>query len=200
MEFDVIVATHNENKMMELRHFFKDYTIKLSSLRDIQLSISIDESGQSFLDNALMKARVVAKYVNKPVLSDDSGLMIESLGGFPGLKSKRFMTGSSYVDKNLAIIKMMQNHQNRKATFNCTMVLMYPNGDYRIFIGTCLGQVTYELRGDNGFGYDPIFICDELDKTFAEATIDEKQTYSHRGKAVSKAITCLCRNGLMKAK
>ncbi|MFA5235854.1 MAG: RdgB/HAM1 family non-canonical purine NTP pyrophosphatase [Bacilli bacterium] len=198
MELDVIVATTNEEKMREFRHFFYGYSINLSSLKDISLNVPINESGTTFLDNALIKARAVSRYVNKPVLADDSGLQIEALGGFPGLKSSRFMTGSNYLDKMEAIIKMMESHHNRRAQFSCTLVLMHPNGDYRIFIGTACGVITDKIIGANGFGYDPIFRSDELGKSFGEATLDEKHRYSHRGKAVDKAIQCMINSCLIK--
>lgn len=198
MDFEIIVATTSEEKMREFRHFFSPYSVKLFSLRDIDLSIPIHETGATFLDNALIKARSVARYVNKPVLADDSGLQIEALGGFPGVKSARFMIGSSYIDKMEAIIKMMETHHNRKAQFSCTLVLMQPSGDYRIFIGTAGGTIAERISGTNGFGYDPIFVASDLGKSFGEATIEEKHRYSHRGKAVDKAINCLINSCLIK--
>ncbi len=198
MDFEIIVATTSEDKMSEFRQFFAGYSISLSSLKDIDLSIPINETGATFLDNALIKARAVARYVNKPVLADDSGLQIETLGGFPGTKSARFMAGTPYAERMMAILKMLEPHHNRRAQFSCTLVLMQPTGDYRIFIGTCSGTIATQLVGANGFGYDPIFKVDELGKTFGEASITEKQKYSHRGKAVEKLITCLVNNNIIK--
>jgi XTP/dITP diphosphohydrolase len=200
MDFEVIVATTSEDKMREFRHFFDGYSIELASMKDINLSLPIAETGSSFLDNALIKARAVARYVNKPVLADDSGLQIEALGGFPGVKSARFMAGSTYIEKMGAILKMMEPYKNRRAQFSCTLVLMHPNGDYRIFIGTASGIITERIEGENGFGYDPIFRSDELGKSFGEATLDEKHRYSHRGKAVDKAIQCMITSCLIRKK
>lgn len=200
MDFEVIVATSSDDKMREFRHFFSGYSIELASMKDINLSLPIAETGTSFLDNALIKARAVARYVNKPVLADDSGLQIEALGGFPGVKSARFMAGSSYPEKMMAILKMMEPYKNRRAQFSCTLVLMHPSGDYRIFIGTASGHITEQLEGSNGFGYDPIFRCDELGKSFGDATIEEKHRYSHRGKAVDKAIQCMITSCLIRKK
>jgi XTP/dITP diphosphohydrolase len=198
MNYEMIIATTNEDKMREFRDFFAPYNITLYSLKDVNLDISIPETGQTFLDNAMIKARIVSKYVNKTVLADDSGLQIEALGEFPGTKSARFMAGSSYKDKMEAILRMMNNHHNRKAQFSCTLVMMNPNGEYRIFIGTASGKITEQIIGENGFGYDPIFLCDELNKSFGEASGEEKAKYSHRGKAVNKAITCLVQRSLIK--
>jgi len=198
MDFEVIIATNSEDKMREFRHFFSGYSISLSSLKEIELSLPFNETGLTFLDNALIKARAVAKYVNKPVLADDSGLQIEALGGFPGVKSARFMPGSSYKDKMESIIQMMIPYKNRRAQFTCTLVLMHPNGDYRIFIGTTDGIITESIDGEGGFGYDPIFKSDELGKSFGQATLEEKHKYSHRGKAVDKAIACLMNSCLIK--
>ena len=184
--------------MREFRSFFDGYAVSLSSLKDIDLTLPINETGATFLYNALLKARAVARYVNKPVLADDSGLQIEVLGGFPGVKCSRFMAGTPYSERMAALLKMMEPHHNRKAQFSCTLVLMQPSGDYRIFIGTCSGTIAERITGINGFGYDPIFHVDGLDKTFGEATIQEKQRYSHRGKAVDKLINCLINNSLIK--
>jgi len=198
MDFELIVATNNEDKMREFRHYFGGYSVNLLSLKDIELALPFNETGATFLDNALIKARAVSKYVNKPVLADDSGLQIEALGGFPGVKSSRFLPGASYKEKMEAIIQMMVPYRNRKAQFTCTLVLMHPNGYYRIFIGAASGTITEALDGEQGFGYDPIFRCDELGKSFGQATIEEKHRYSHRGKAVDKAIQCLINNCLIK--
>ncbi len=200
MDYEVIIATTSEDKMREFRHFFAGYSIALASMCDIDLNLPINENGNSFLDNALIKARAVARYVNKPVLADDSGLQIEALGGFPGVKSARFMIGASYEEKMAALLKMLEPYKNRRAQFSCTLVLMYPNGDYRIFIGAASGVITDTILGHNGFGYDPIFKSDDLGKSFGEATLEEKNRYSHRGKAVDKAIQCMMANCLIKKK
>jgi XTP/dITP diphosphohydrolase len=197
MDYEIIVATKNKDKMREFRHYLSGYTVSLQSLLDIDLSPKICETGSTFLDNALIKAKAVARHVNKPVLADDSGLQIAALNDFPGTKSARFMIGSSYPEKMDAIIKMMETHNNRSAQFSCTLVLITPDGDQRFFIGTATGQITEYQRGINGFGFDPIFFCDELNKSFAEASIEEKRIYSHRGRAVEKLIECLINRNLI---
>jgi XTP/dITP diphosphohydrolase len=198
MNYEIIVATSNPNKLKELHAIVKPYTLTLISLNDVQLKLNIKETGTTFLENALIKAKVLAKRVNKTVIADDSGLQIEALKGFPGVHSSRFMEGHPYDVKNAEILNMMKIHKNRKAQFSCAMVIMYPDKETRFFIGTSSGKIALDISTvQHGFGYDPIFYSDELKKTFAEATIDEKNRISHRGRAMNKIIQCLLEKGLI---
>jgi XTP/dITP diphosphohydrolase len=198
MNYEIIVATSNPNKLKELHAIAKPYTLTLISLNDVQLKLNIKETGTTFLENALIKAKVLAKRVNKTVIADDSGLQIEALKGFPGVHSSRFMEGHPYDVKNAEILNMMKIHKNRKAQFSCAMVIMYPDKETRFFIGTSSGKIALDISTvQHGFGYDPIFYSDELKKTFAEATIDEKNRISHRGRAMNKIIQCLLEKGLI---
>jgi XTP/dITP diphosphohydrolase len=199
MNYEIIIATSNPNKLRELQAIVKPYTLTLISLTDIQLKLNIKETGTTFLENALIKAREVAKRVNKTVIADDSGLQIEALKGFPGVHSSRFMEGHPYDVKNAEILNMMKIHKNRKAQFSCAMVILYPDKETRFFIGATSGKISLDISSDqHGFGYDPIFYSDELKKSFAEATVDEKNRISHRGRAMNKIIQCLLDKGLIK--
>lgn len=199
MNYEIIVASNNPNKINELKAMVKDYTLTLISLDDVQLKLNVEESGSTFLENAVIKAQEVARKVNKTVIADDSGLQIEALKGFPGVKSSRFMDGHPYEEKNQEILNMMKIHKNRKAQFSCAMVIIYPDRETRFFIGTASGKIADDIApGNNGFGYDPIFYSDEIKKTFAEATDEEKNAISHRGKAMQKLIVCLVNKGLIK--
>lgn len=199
MNFEIIFATSNPNKLRELQAIVKPYTLTLISLTDVQLKLNIKETGTTFLENALIKAKEVARRVNKTVIADDSGLQIEALKGFPGVHSSRFMEGHPYDTKNAEILNMMKIHKNRKAQFSCAMVILYPDKETRFFIGTTGGKIVHDVSSaEQGFGYDPIFYSDELKKTFAEASLEEKNRVSHRGRAMYKIIQCLLDKGLIK--
>lgn len=192
MNYEIILATNNQAKIQEIKSFFKDYTVTFLTLDEMKLKLNQKETGKTFLENALLKAKAVAKHVNKTVLADDSGLQIDALKGFPGVYSSRWMQEKSYREKNEEILRLMEPHKNRKAQFSTALVILYPHKEMRFFVGTTVGKITREINPQpNGFGYDPIFFSEELGKTFAEATMDEKNTVSHRGKAAAKLLECL---------
>jgi XTP/dITP diphosphohydrolase len=192
MNYEIVLATNNQAKIDEIKSFFKDYTVTFLTLTDIKLRINPVENGHTFLENALLKAQAVAKHVNKTVVADDSGLQIDALKGFPGVYSSRWMQEKSYEDKNIELLRLMEPHRNRKAQFTTALVILYPHKEMRFFVGTTIGKVTKEVsQAKNGFGYDPIFHSEEINKTFADATMDEKNQISHRGKASAKLLQCL---------
>jgi XTP/dITP diphosphohydrolase len=192
MNYEIILATNNQSKIREIRAFFKDYTITFLTLEDIKLKLNPKETGHTFLENALLKAKAVAKHVNKTVVAEDSGLQIDALKGFPGVYSSRWMNEKSYEEKNLEIIRLMDTHRNRKAQFTSAFVILYPHKEMRFFIGTTIGKITREIQqGTQGFGYDPIFYSDELGKSFSSVNIEEKNSISHRGRASEKLLQCL---------
>jgi XTP/dITP diphosphohydrolase len=192
MNYEIILATNNPEKVKEFKTFFKDYTVTFLTLEDIKLKMAMKETGQTFLENAMIKAKSVIKHVNKTVVADDSGLQIDALKGFPGVYSSRWMSDKNYLEKNEEILRLMENHKNRKAQFSCALVILYPHQEMRFFVGTTVGKVSREVSpGTNGFGFDPIFYSEELNKSFAEATLEEKNSISHRGKAAAKLLQCL---------
>jgi XTP/dITP diphosphohydrolase len=192
MNYEIVLATNNQSKINEIKAFFKDYTVTFLTLEDIKLKLNPKETGHTFLENALLKAKAVAKHVNKTVVADDSGLQIDALKGFPGVYSSRWMNEKSYEEKNQEIIRLMDSHRNRKAQFTSAFVILYPHKEMRFFIGTAIGKISREIQpGDQGFGYDPIFFSDELGKHFSVANIEEKNSVSHRGKASEKLLQCL---------
>jgi XTP/dITP diphosphohydrolase len=161
-------------------------------LDEVKLKLKPKETGRTFLENALLKAKAVSKHVNKTVVADDSGLQIDALHGFPGVYSSRWLEDKTYDDKNKEILRLMDVHKNRKAQFTSAFVILYPHQEMRFFVGTTIGKITREIDSSkNGFGYDPIFYSDELLKTFSQATIEEKNRVSHRGKASAKLLQCL---------
>jgi len=192
MNYEIILATNNKDKIKELKEYFSGYTVDFITLEDIKLKLSVHETGKTFLENAMIKAKAVAKHVNKTVVADDSGLQIDALRGFPGVYSARWMYPHPQEEKNKEIIRLMQPHKSRKAQFTCALVIHYPHKEMRFFVGTTTGKITKEcVDSSNGFGYDPLFFSDELEKTFGEASIEEKNKVSHRGRAAEKLLQCL---------
>lgn len=198
MNYEIILATNNQAKVEEIKKFFQDYTVTFLTLQDMKLKLNPKETGRTFLENALLKAKAVSKHVNKTVLADDSGLQIDALKGFPGVYSSRWMQDKTWLEKNQEILRLMAPHKNRKAQFSTAFVILYPHQEMRFFVGTTNGKITREVNPQtHGFGYDPIFFSDELGKTFSEATIEEKNQVSHRGKAAAKLLECLLNKRLI---
>ena len=198
MNYEIILATNNQAKVEEIKKFFQDYTVTFLTLQDMKLKLNPKETGRTFLENALLKAKAVSKHVNKTVLADDSGLQIDALKGFPGVYSSRWMQDKTWLEKNQEILRLMESHKNRKAQFSTAFVILYPHQEMRFFVGTTIGKITREVNPEtHGFGYDPIFFSDELGKTFSQATIEEKNQVSHRGKAAAKLLECLLNKRLI---
>lgn len=187
----IVIATNNQHKIREMKKMFSAFPVELLSLKEIGFNEEIHETGTTFYENAFLKAKTVSGHTDLAVLADDSGLVIDALNGFPGVYSARFMENASYTEKMNAILSMMKGRSNREAYFICTLVLMYPDGKYVPFVGVSAGSITDGIKGKKGFGYDPVFYSNDLGKTFAEAAEDEKNLYSHRGKAVGKMIRYL---------
>ena len=184
----IVLATKNKNKLKEINSLFK-------SLLDIDVvlpdsDIDVEETGETFLENASLKAAETAKKMHLPSLADDSGLCVDALNGRPGVYSSRYeKDDNSRINKLLSELK---DKDNRSAHFCCAMALSDENGN--IFFtaeGRCFGEIINEKRGTNGFGYDPVFFIPELNKTLAEISMEEKNKISHRSKALSQVIDFL---------
>jgi XTP/dITP diphosphohydrolase len=192
MNYEIILATNNQAKVKEFRDFFSGYTLTFLTLEDIKLKLAINETGHTFLENAMIKVKTVSKHVNKTIVSDDSGLQVDALKGFPGVYSSRWLQDKTYEEKNAEILRLMDIHKNRRAQFSCAIVIHYPHKEMRFFVGTTSGKITKSIEsGSYGFGYDPIFYSDDLAKTFSQATLQEKSSISHRGRACEKLLQCL---------
>ena len=182
----LVLASNNEHKVVEFRLFFKDYEIL--TLNDIGYHDDIEETGNTFLENTLIKAKAVSEYLkskglNYDILADDSGLCAPALNGAPGIYSGRYASDHDYKanrDKLIADLK----GKDHKAYFTSTIVLYHPDGTYIYKEGRCYGEIIEEERGDTSFGYECIFLSDDLGKTFGEATREEKNSISHRGRAL----------------
>ena len=192
---EIVIATNNPNKVEEYRQMFASISnIKLFSLKDENIHIEIEENGKTFKENSLIKAEAISKLTNKFVLADDSGLEIEALDNFPGIYSARFMEGRPYKEKWAAIFEMLKNKENKNAQFHCAITFITPTKEKYVFEGIEKGYITENIEGENGFGYDPIFFSNSLNKTFGNATEEEKNAVSHRGKAFSQLLEFIKNN------
>lgn len=183
----IVFATSNVNKVREVREMLEGMDVEIRSLSDMGLEVTHEEDRNTFEGNAKIKAEDIASKCSYPVLSDDSGLAIDALDGFPGVHSARFMEGHPYEEKNLAILKMMEDKENRKAAFYTAMVFIDKKRNIeKTFFGKNEGEITKEMdyHPISGFGYDPIFFSYDLNKTFGQATPVEKDSVSHRGRAL----------------
>ena len=189
----IIIASNNNGKIIEVKQMLKDKDIELLSMKEAGVNIDIDENGTTFEENALIKAREVMKLTGEITIADDSGLEVDYLDKQPGIYSARFMGHDiSYDIKNKAIIDKLDGVEGdkRSARFVCAMAAVFPDGTELVERGTMEGRIAYEIKGDNGFGYDPIMYIPEYDKTSAQLSPDEKNNISHRG----KALKMLCDN------
>ena len=192
---EIVIATNNPNKVEEYRQMFASISnIKLFSLKDENIHIEIEENGKTFKENSLIKAEAISKLTDKFVLADDSGLEIEALDNFPGIYSARFMEGRPYKEKWAAIFEMLKNKENKNAQFHCAITFITPTKEKYVFEGIEKGYITEKIEGENGFGYDPIFFSNSLNKTFGNATEEEKNAVSHRGKAFSQLLEFIKNN------
>ena len=183
----LVLATRNAGKTAEIRGFLKDYPIEIRNLEDFGHIPAIIEDGDTFEANAYKKAGLTARYLGFPALADDSGLVVEALNGAPGVYSARY-AGENADDARRCrkLLQELGNAENRKAHFECVISLAVPTGPALTYEGRCEGLITKAAVGSNGFGYDPIFHYPELNKTFAEMSMDEKSRVSHRGIALGE--------------
>jgi len=185
---ELIIASMNAGKIREYKNAFKSLDINLKSLLDYQDEMEIEETGSTFKENALIKAREIYKKYNLPVIADDSGLVVNVLKNLLGVKSKRFSVSGTDEDNIALLTQKLKNESDRLAYF-VTVICFYVNeNDIRFYEGKTSGIIIDEQRGNNGFGYDPIFWLEELNKTYAELSLDEKALVSHRGKAIKKLL------------
>ncbi len=189
----IIIATGNAGKMREIKSIFNNSDYEVVSMKEEGIVADVDENGATFEENALIKAREIAKLSGHVVLADDSGLEVDCLNKEPGIYSARYMgEDTPYSIKNANIIERLADveFEKRTARFVCAVAAVYPDGKELVVRETMEGYIGYEEKGSNGFGYDPIFYLKEFDKTSAEISLEEKNQVSHRGKAF-RAIKAL---------
>ncbi|HET7153666.1 MAG TPA: XTP/dITP diphosphatase [Candidatus Kapabacteria bacterium] len=183
----IVLATTNSGKIKEIQDVLDEMNIEVMSMGDAGYNAPIEETGRTFEENALLKARTVHTHIDYPILADDSGLEVNILGSAPGVFSARYAGVDQSETANRAkLLKEMKDisDDNRKARFRCALAYIDEYGEH-IFEGVCDGRITTEERGTKGFGYDPVFIPEGSDKTFAEMSAEEKNSVSHRGKALT---------------
>ncbi len=176
----IVIASNNAGKLAEFREMLNGYTVL--SPKELDLDFDVDETGETFFDNALLKARALYELCGLPALADDSGLCVDALGGAPGVYSARYSGGTDRdnIDK---LLRELKGNPNRAAHF--VSCIVYYDGERTLdAVGETHGQITKEPQGDGGFGYDPIFYSDDLKKTFGVASSEEKNKVSHRARAL----------------
>lgn len=189
---EIIVASTNQGKIKEIKAMLKDIDIEVLSMKDVlEQELEIEETGTTFKENALIKAQTIANIVNKPVLADDSGLEVDALDKQPGIYSARFLgADTSYNIKNQYIIDALKDKE-RTARFVCAMALVIPGQEPILIEETMEGLINDKIEGANGLGYDPIFYFPPCQMTSAMMSMEEKNKYSHRAKALKKLYTIL---------
>ena len=183
----IIFATGNQGKMKEIKAVFADFDGEILSMKEAGIVCDIEENGQTFEENALIKAKAIHELTDAIVLADDSGLEVDYLGKEPGVMSARYLgEDTPYSIKNQKIMDRLEGvpREERTARFVCAIAAVLPDGSSQIVRKTIEGYIGYEERGENGFGYDPIFMVPEYEKSTAELTMEEKNKISHRGKAL----------------
>jgi XTP/dITP diphosphohydrolase len=187
MEVDVmkiIVASNNQDKIREIKSIFTNYEIV--SLKDMNINIDVEETGSTFEENAYIKAKAIYDLTGEMVLADDSGIEIEALNWAPGIYSARFAGNHNDEANNDLVLEKLKNETNRTARYACALCLFYKDGTHKIILEHCYGKITQERIGTGGFGYDPLFYLEEINKTFGQVSLEEKNKYSHRAKALRK--------------
>jgi len=182
----ILFASNNAGKIREIREIFGN-DFEIVTLREAGIVSDPEETGTTFAENAYIKAESGMKLSGLPCMADDSGLCVEALGGAPGVYSARFAGEPCDNDRNNALLlEKLKGKDNRRAKYVCSICLVFPDGKTVTSEGECSGEIIDEYRGTNGFGYDPLFFVPELNKTFAEATPDEKNARSHRARALKE--------------
>lgn len=183
---ELIFATHNRHKAAEIEHKLSG-SIKIINLDQVGITEDIPEPGDSLRENAFLKAKYVYDKTGKACFADDTGLEVTALGGAPGVRSARYAGEQASLQENLdKLLSQMEDVQDRQARFRTVIAYINENGEVEYFEGSIEGEITTEPRGEEGFGYDPVFIPNGFEETFAQMSKGEKNAISHRGRAVLK--------------
>lgn len=186
---ELVIASHNKGKIEEFEKMLAPYGVKIYSANDLNLP-DVEETGTTFAENAILKAEFLANICNKPCLADDSGLCVDALDGRPGVYSARYAPNRDFDKAMTMLINEIKKTGSKdwSAHFQCVLALKEPSQEVMVFEGCVDGKIIEEKRGQNGFGFDPVFVPKGFDRTFAEMTGDEKKQISHRGRAVAKFL------------
>jgi len=190
MDFRIVkfaLATANPGKIREMREILERFGIDITTRKELGIDMDVEETGSTFAENALIKAKAICEASGFPSIADDSGLCVETLGGAPGIYSSTFGGADLNAEQRCEYItSLMKNMEHRSAKFVCVIVCVFPDGNIITAEGECRGEVIYAPRGSGGFGYDPVFLVSGADKTMAELSQEEKNEVSHRGKALRR--------------
>ena len=186
---DIMIATSNKGKVREYKSLLEPLGYAVHDLSELD-PIEIDENGSTFQENALIKAKSIKDKCNMTVIADDSGLEIDALNKEPGIHSARYLEGHDYSYKNKVLLERMKDKTDRTARFVCAIALCDETGDH-LFTGVMEGKINDQAAGDNGFGYDPIFLVEQFGKTSAQLTMEQKNSVSHRGIATRELLDYL---------
>ena len=188
----LIIASNNKGKIREYKDIFEPFGFEVRSQGEENIRLEVEETGTTFAQNAVLKARAIYEISRCCVISDDSGLEVESLGGEPGLFSARYKGLKTEHERRLAVLKGLEGSSRRNARFVTCICFMDDTGKEHLFTGIWNGRIAYREEGSNGFGYDPIFIPEDGGgKTTASMPLSFKETHSHRAKAVRKLVSWL---------
>ncbi|MCX7747604.1 MAG: XTP/dITP diphosphatase [Clostridia bacterium] len=186
-----IVATRNKGKLKEIQEILRGFQVDVISMEEAGIFKDIEETGTTFEENAMIKAKEVLKLTGEIVMADDSGLEVDCLDGAPGIYSARFAgEGASDEDRNNKLLSMLQGVEleKRTARFVCAVAVVFPDGREFTVKGICEGYIGFEPKGTNGFGYDPLFYMPEYNMTTAQMKSEDKHKISHRGRALKKMV------------
>ena len=180
-----VLATHNPGKLKEMSDILARVGVEVVSPGDLGITVDVEETGTTFAENAMLKAKAICAAAKLPAIADDSGLYVDALNGGPGVYSARY-GGEGLDDKGryTLLLNNMRGQSTRAAHFTCSIACAFPNGDTLTAEGRCDGSIAFAPMGEGGFGYDPVFFVPEKAKTFGQLTAEEKSTISHRGKAL----------------
>ena len=194
----IIAATSNPGKVKEIKKIFSGPELEIVSMKEAGIDIEVEENGTSFEENALIKARAISELSKCAVIADDSGLCVDALGGRPGIYSARYAgenaTDGERIEK---LLSELVGEKNRRARFVSVVAFISSYGREFCASGEVLGRIAEEIKGDGGFGYDPVFYSDELRKTFGEASTEEKNSISHRARAIHSLYEKLKENKIL---
>lgn len=180
-----VLATHNQKKLAELQKILSDFGVEVVTEADVGVDVEVEETGETFAENSLLKAKAVMEATGLPAIADDSGLCVDALGGGPGVYSARY-GGEGLTDREryLLLLANMRGQTSRAAHFSCCITAAFPNGDVLQAEGVCPGTIAFAPMGEDGFGYNPVFFVPEKKRTFAQMTAEERAEFSHRGNAL----------------
>ena len=181
-----VLASQNQHKLEEMQSILSAHGVEVVLQSDIGLHVDVEETGETFAENAMLKAKAVMEASGLPAIADDSGVCVDALNGGPGIYSARY--GGPELDdtgRYRLLLENMRGAKTRAAHFTSCIACVFPNGDTLEAEGVCPGTIAFAPQGDGGFGYDPVFFLPELRKTYAQLTQEEKAAVSHRGKALA---------------